>query len=805
MFRNYFKTAFRNLRKDIGLSVINILGLAIGLATCLLITLFVTDELNYDKYNDKADRIFRIVSDIHLNGNSINGNHAPAPMGTTMVMEYPQIEKAVRIRHIGDMLVKIGKEKFIEPNSVFADSTLFDVFTIPMVVGDARTALVEPYSIVISERIAKKYFNSTDVLGRTLVTDDTTTYQITGVIKDMPAQSHFHFNFIKAMTEKRLNFGQQWINPFSATYLLVKSGVTTKDIDKMLAATVIKYTGPQLNKEMHTSLTEIAKNGDYFRYYAMPLTRIHLYSNVKGEFESNGSVQSVYIFTVIAVFILLIACSNFMNLSTARSADRSREIGVRKVLGSLRWNLIAQFLVESILTSFISLLLAIFISILALPYFNQLSGKDIDLNILGNKWTLLTLVLSSLFIGLFAGSYPAFYLSAFQPIHVSKGRLTTGIKGNWMRNSLVIFQFVAAIVLIIGTLVIYSQLNYIWNKDLGFNREQVLIISNTNNLGTEAKAFKEEVEKLSGIVGSTMTGYLPNRVDEGSIGYFKDATAKASETFLLGKWRIDANYIPMLNMKIIRGRNFSPVLPTDSSGVLINETAARLLGYTDPINKLLYRGHDKEDAFHILGLVKDFNTGTLRNKIEPIVFHLAEDRGAIAFRINSSNISALIAQIKERYESMGKSAEQPFIYSFMDDDFNKLYESDQRTSKIFISFAVLAIFIASLGLFGLVAYTAEQRTKEIGIRKVLGATVRNIVGLLSKDYLKLVTIAAIIACPIGWWGMHKWLQDFAYRTTISWWVFALSGALAVIITIMTVCFQAIKAAMANPVKSLRTE
>ncbi|HMI63280.1 MAG TPA: FtsX-like permease family protein [Puia sp.] len=746
--------------------------------------------------------------DAHLNGNAFVGNFAPFPMGAALAAEYPQIEKTVRIRYQGDIQVSKGNDKVIESRGVFADSTIFDVFTLPMIAGDPHKSLSGPYSVVISEHIAKKYFNNTAILGQTLViqnNSDTTTYKITGVIKDIPAASHFHFDIIRSITEKHMKLPRNWVNPNCATYILAKPGVTDKEVDRILNSAVAKHVLPQLAQQTNNNLEEMKLHGDYFREYSIPLSRIHLYSNVLGEFEANGSIRTVRIFMLIAFLILLIACVNFMNLSTARSADRAREVGVKKVLGASRNDLIAGFLSEATLTSTIALLLAVLITALLLPYFNQLSGKNFHIDVFGKKWLLIALLSTPIILGLLAGSYPALYLSAFNPINVLKGRLVLGFKSNWLRNSLVIFQFAIAIALVIGTLVIYSQLNYIRHHDVGYNRDHVITVFNTNNLGDQATIFQEKAGKLPGIIGSTMTGYLPNRVHDGSITYYKDASAKGNEAFLLQRWMIDAQYIPLLGMKMVSGRNFSSNLSTDSSGVLINETAARLLGYSDPINKPLYRGSNSEDAFHILGVVKDFNGGTLHDRIEPVVFQLHPDRHAVSFRTRTDNIPALIAAIRDCYRSMDRSAGQPFVYSFMDDDFNKQYESDQRTGRIFISFSLFAIFIACLGLFGLVSYAAEVRTKEIGIRKVLGATVSQIVVLLSADLFKLLILSSAIACPVAWWGMNTWLQDFAYRTTIDWWVFLLSIALAALIAMLTICFRAIKAAISNPIYSLKME
>jgi putative ABC transport system permease protein len=809
MFKNYFKMAFRNLWKNKGFSAINIFGLATGIAICLLITLFVKDELSYDKYNEKANRIYRVNSDVRINGTEFNDRVSAAPLGPVLAKEYPQIEKTVRIRDEGKILVKKGTETLLEPNSCFADSTLFDVFTFPMISGDPKTALTQPYSLVIAESMARKYFNSTDVVGKTLLLNNTTSYKITGVIKDMPVQSHFHFNFIKAMSELEGSRSDFWLNNNFVTYLLARPGTDKKTIDKYLKEVTKKYAEPQLQEWAHSSFDDLAKKGDRYNYVTMPLTRIHLYSTITSEIEPSGNIQNIYIFMVIAIFILLIASINFMNLSTARSAGRSKEVGVRKVLGSNRSNLIAQFLTESVLTSFIALVSAIIIAALLLPYFNQLSGKEITLRLFSTRWLLPALLLTSLIVGLLAGLYPAFYLSAFEPIKVLKGKLATGFKSGWLSSSLVVFQFTAAIVLIVGTLIIYSQLNYIRNKKLGYNREQVLVLKNIYSLGTHSNTFKEEVQKLRGVEAVTMTGSLPTSPSFNSPAFSKDAGFNATQTSIVQQWAVDANYIPALGIQMKEGRNFSPLMPTDSTAIIINETAANMLGFSDPLNKKLYqKGSENKtiQALNIIGVIKDFNSGSLRNKIGPMIFTLEDNKSNMAIRIKTTNIPSLIAQIEKLYHSMDNNmAGQPFIYSFMNEDFNRLYGSEKRTGKIFISFTFFAILIACLGLFGLVTYATEQRTKEIGIRKVLGASISNIVNMLSKDFLKLVGISMIIAFPVAWWGMNRWLQDFAYRTDISWWVFAIAALLAIFITIATVSARAIKAAMANPVKSLRSE
>jgi len=800
MLKNYF----RSLRKDLLFSAVNIFGLALGLAVCLLITLFVTDELRYDSYHQHAARIFRVVSDIHLNGNGINSIITPGPMGPTLVKDYPQIEAAVRIRRIqGGVLVKNGTNTWLESNAVLADPSLFQVFTLPLVAGNPQTALATPNSLVISASLSKKYFNSTHTLGRILqLDDDTTSYAVTGILEDMPAASHFHLDLVKSLSGKIFH-DNPWINLYSATYLLARPGVNTATVDGILAGIVTKYVNPEVQQQLHDAPADMTKKGNYFRYYSMPLRSIHLHSNAMGEFEPNGNIRYIYIFIALAILILLVACINFMNLSTARSARRSKEVGVRKVLGSSRQKLILQFLQEAILTSGMALVLAIGIAILLLPWFSQLSGRSFSISLLLNRWIIPALLTVTLIVGLLAGSYPAFFLSAFQPIKVLKGNIAMGFKSSRLRNGLVIFQFVTAMVLVVVTLGIYNQLHYIRTKDLGYNREQVLTIRQTKYLGTKAQTFKQMVEALPGVTGGTMTGILPNTAQIATRGFFKDASARVNETVLMGDWRIDADYIPTLGIQMTTGRNFSPSLPTDSSCVLINETAARLLGYPDPVGKFIYTGPSRVTPFRILGVVKDFNEGSLHKTIEPIVFSLSSNSNAFAFRIRTENVAGLIGDIEKYYHSLSNAS--PFVYSFLDEDFTKLYTADQRMGSLFISLTVLSLIIAFLGLFGLVNYAAEQRAREVVIRRVLGADIHHVVLLFSKELAGLLLLAAAVACPLAWWGMYRWLEDFAYRTPISIWIFVIAASGVAALGLLTVGLQAVRAAIINPAGRLRTE
>jgi putative ABC transport system permease protein len=806
MLKNYFKVALRSLWKSKGFTAINIIGLASGLAVCLLIVLYVMDELSYDRFNVNADRIYRLDADIYFNNTQFTASISPKPLAFTLAKETPQVEQMTRINFQKDILVKKGGDWIRDHHVAFADSTFFKVFTVPMVTGDPATALNEPKSIVIDESAAKRYFNSTDVIGKTLELENNTLCKVTGVMKDFPRQSHFHLSFIRPVRDSWQGDNDQWLSNNWHSYILVRPGVDRAVLQSRVNATVDKYLGLQLQQELHASIQDMNHQGAHFIYHLMPLEDIHLYSNKSYELEPNGNINYIYIFSFVAILILIIACVNFMNLSTARSANRAKEVGIRKVAGSTKGHLIIQFLTESVLLSFFSLLLALGIALLLLPMFNELAGKELHAASLFSPRFLSLLVILVFLVGCLAGSYPAFYLSSFQPIMVLKGKIASGFKGSMLRSILVVGQFVISIGLIISTIVIYNQLNYIRSREVGFDRDQVLVIHNAYLAGDPVKTFRKELTQLTGVADATLSGDLPT-VGSGydQEGWFPTASMDTKGLVVLTNLFVDEHYIPTLGMKMVLGRNFSVDFPSDSTGIILNESALQLMGWKDPINHLFYRPADgnKSVAYHVVGVVKDFNFSSMHDKVGPLIINKGDNRGSMAVRLRGGNIIATFNQIEAKWKSIANGV--PFTYTFMDDDFNKLYQSEKQTGQLFISFAVFAIFIACLGLFGLVTYAAEQRMKEIGIRKVLGARVGGIVGLLSTDFIKLVLIASLIAFPLAWWGMSQWLHSFAYRIGISWWIFAVAGVAALLIALVTVSFQTIRAAVANPVKSLRSE
>lgn len=806
MIKNYIKIAFKSLLKNKGVTIINVLGLAMGLATCLLIVFYVVDELSYDRYNTKADRIYRANADIKYGGNASSYAVTPPPLAKLLATSFPEVENTAMLLQANDIRFKKGNENVHEVKVGYGSQGMFDVFTLPIIDGSPKNALTEPNTVVLTENAAKKYFNKTNVVGQylTLVGNGTNTnYKITCVIQNIPSQSHFNFDYILSFPSIDKGDNNNWNNFSYSTYILLKPGTSYKVFAAKMQATFKNI----FNHQPGFNVAAFEKTGNYIRLNLTPLTEIHLHSNRQYELGANSSMDTVYIFSAIALFVLLIACINFMNLSTARSANRAREVGVRKVLGSSRQYLIAQFLSESLLVTLFATIIAVLAAWALLPLFNQVSGKELSISLQTLTWLFPSLLVIILVVGVAAGSYPAFYLSGFEPIAVLKGKLSTGFKGGGLRNFLVVLQFSISIFLVIGTLVIYNQLNYIQNKNLGFNRDHVLVVKNTVTL-ENAKIFKQQVKDITGVSNASLSGFTPTGSLRAPDAVFPTKEVEARNALFTEIWPIDEDYMSTMGMSLSKGRNFSAQMATDSLNMIINETAARMLGFSNnPIGKILYTPADKAGQpvkeHRVIGVVKDFNFSSLRDNITPVIMTLANNNGALSIRLSGKNVKPYLTQIENKWNAV--SPNQHFEYSFMDDDFNATYRTEQRTGTLFSVFTTLALIIACLGLFSLAAYAAEQRNKEIGIRKVLGASVSVIVGMLSKDFIKLVLISFVIAAPLAWLTMHKWLQGFAYRQNIQWWIIALSGLGALSVAFITISSQSFKAAMANPVESLKNE
>ena len=810
MLRNYLKIAWRNLLKNKLYSIINIFGLAIGLTCFLLISLYVVDELSYDRYLKDAARIYRIHSDIKFGGTEMKMALSSDPFGPTLKKDYPEVEQYVRLfAQNSRRFIRKGNEFLVENNCVNADSTFFEVFPLHVLEGDGKTALNAPNTVAISKSVAKKYFGDGPAVGKILSTgvNNPQEYKVTAVYEDIPQNSHLRTNIIFSFKNVDYTFGNFLSHNFY-TYVKLKEGVDYKQFEKKFDGFINKYILPQAKAFIDIkSMDEFKKAGNYIQYSLMPLLDIHLKSNKLYEFGVNGNIEYVYIFSIVALFLLLIACINFMNLSTARSANRAKEVGIRKVLGTERNSLIRQFMAESILTSYLAFGIALVFTTALLPYFNQIAGKEFTPTTIYQPAYLPFLLALPLGVGALAGYYPSFFLSSFKPIEVLKSKLNANFKRSNFRNALVTFQFVTSLVLVISTFIIYRQLNYIQHKNLGFSKDQVLVVTGTSSLGENNRVFKEEVKKMAGVKAGAFAGYLPVANSSRSDNtYSKTAVIDVKNGFNMQNWVIDEEYIPTLGMEIIKGRNFSKAFGADSSSIIINEETAKMLGYDDPVGKNLYAGTgnaSETSTLTIIGVVKNFHYSSMRENVGPLCFRYGRSGWDMAFKINTSESQQLVKQIEGKWKQL--STGMPFNYHFLDDSFNEMYQAEQRVGTIALIFAILTIFIACLGLFGLITYIAEQRTKEIGVRKVLGASLWSIVGLLSKDFLKLVGIAFLIAAPLAYFAMNTWLEDFAFRVEIPWWIFVAAGVATMLLAFLTVSFQSIKAALMNPVKSLKSE
>jgi len=807
MLRNYIKIALRNLRRNRVFSLINIFGLSVGLAACLLIAAFVQDETHYDRFASRARDIYRV------NLGVITATRADYPMvdiavGPGMAAAYPEIETYTRLTQLGDNFVRYGTRQFKERKIVSVDSNFFGVFDLPFLAGDPHTALMQPNSLVITRAFAGKYFGTEGAIGKTIDFRSFGACKVTGVIDKIPDNAHFHFDAFLSWSTLHIR-QYTWSNVGPYTYLLLRPHADAAALQARFPQLVQKYVVPEIAHDMGVPMAEAKKTGTGFIFSLTPLTDIHLHSDTKYEMEANGSSRYVFIFGALALFILLLACANFTNLSTASAAGRGKEVGIRKVMGSLKQQLITQFITESVLLTAFSMTIAFGLVLLLLPYFNEVAGKQISFWSFFSWPALAASLILTLVVGSAAGIYPAFVLSSFNTIKVLKGGTKAG-RNSLLRSALVVFQFVVSIALIAATLVVYRQLHYMQDKRLGYDKDQVLYIQDANLLGANQEAFRQHLLQDKRVINASISWCAPGTgaMNGTEIVPTSDVAGAGPENnagreIHANIFHIDDHYVPTMGLKMVAGRNFSRDFPTDSSGVLINETAVNDLGWghTNPIGKIISRSGRHE--YKVVGVVSDFHYMSVKQKIAPLMMLLGDNYGGIIVKVNTAEAGGFLSDAKRDWATFNPAG--PLSYFFLDDRFAMLYTAEQHTGRLFTAFTIIALLIAGLGLFGLAAYMVEQRTREIGIRKVLGASIASVLLLVSKEFLGLVGLAFLIAVPLAWWGMRQWLQEFAYRVPISWWIFPIAGVAALFIAVLTISWQTARAATANPVDSLRTQ
>jgi len=800
MLKNYIVIAFRNLIRQRGYSLINVLGLSIGLAAFIMIVMFVRHELSFDRFHENSERIYRVCVNGMISGDPLDVAVSAPPTGEAMKREFPEIVSVTRIDALPQsVLFSFEDKKFYQEGLLFADSTFFDVFSFKLVRGNPEKALVDPYSLVITESLATKYFGNEDPMGKTIRMNDKSNFTITGVVADPPSNSHFSFKMLASFTT-RLREGnarhyQNWGSLSLYTYVLLAKNSDPRVLESKFPDLYMKY------------MEDLSKMDNIrFEPYLQPITSIHLHSNLMAEIEPNSDIAYVYTFMAIALFILLIACINFMNLSTARSVKRSREVGMRKVVGAYRKQLIAQFIGESVIISFISMIVALLLVEILLPTFNHILDKEMKLQIFSDWRIVLFLGGLSILVGLLAGSYPAFYLSAFRPIKVLKGTLRSSSKKSNTRNVLVVVQFAISIFLIISTGIVYNQLSYLRNKKLGFDKEHMLIVPlRGDRLSANAEYLKSQFKQLSIVANVATSQFVPGKEMNGS-GYVPEGYDENNPVIFFTN-NTGFDYIETMGMEMVEGRAFSKDYTTDSSAIIVNETLVKRLGWENPIGKKILSYDDTIPVERkIIGVVKDFHFRSLRSVIEPsVMFITANHARFMNIRLKPGNRKEQLKALQDKWGQV--ESVLPFDYFFLDNNFDSQYKADERLGELFIYFTLIAIFIACLGLFGLASYSAEQRTKEIGIRKALGSSVQGIIVMLSKQFTRWVIIANVIAWPVAWYFLDQWLAGFAYRIHLAecWYIFLLSALAALIIALLTVVYQAVKAALENPVDSLKYE
>ncbi len=821
MLKNYFTTTFRNMRKHTFYTTLNIVGLAIGMAGFLFIALYVLDELSYDRFLPDAERVYRVTTFSRGDQEATHFAPAPFPLAPAMAAEIPEIEATTRVLKWNDFTVRLeGHEdkKFKEDHVYYVEQSFFEVLGYTLLAGNPETALASD-ALVLTQQTAYRYFGKEaaqpeKLIGRTLLVggNQASPVTITGIVTDPPVNTHFHFDMLIALPgQEFFNFQMKdWTFAAVHTYVLVdKTAAQAANIQQKIESKLDTFLPKYVLPFAKLTEADYQHLGYAFDFQLQPLQDIHLYSHLEKEFEPNGNIQYVYIFSAVALFILLLACINFMNLSTARGTQRAKEVGVRKVLGAPQQSLVIQFLLESVAYSLVALLIALgLVELMRIP-FQHFTGKTLTIGLLDTPWLPIGILLVMLVAGLLAGSYPAFYLSSFQPDYIlKKQRLSTARKGlhQYLRSGLVIFQFTVSIALIICTLLIYQQLQYMQNKNLGFNQENVVVIHNDRDMTDQMGSFTDALKNYASILDVSYTTLLP------AYGESQMRNLQRESDFQYGiKWfQADENYANTLALDMAAGRWFSKDFASDTAGIILNEAAAHMMGLEDPVGQLIWlnKSTENEQQLKVLGVVKDYHYDSFYENIKPLAIELLRpatsfQRDYIAVRIAPGNVRQSIATIETQWKAFKPNI--PMIYSFLDQDFDAMFRAEQQMGVILGSFAALAIFIACLGLFGLAAFTAERRTKEIGIRKVLGASIQSVVSLLSKDFIKLMLVALVIATPIAYVAMKQWLQHFAYKADITYWIFVAAGGMSLLLTLLTVGYQSVKAALANPVDSLRNE
>ncbi len=804
MLKNYFTISIRNIRKRKFFASINILGMTIGITACLLVTLYIIDEFSYDRFHANADRIYQVGLHKKFGEQDVRSPSICPPLADAMIAEIPEVESTLRFHRWGKPIFRYGEKAFTEDKVIITESNFFDFFSFKLISGNTKTALKEPNSVVLTETTARKYFGDENPLEKLILMgegEDKVPYKITGVAADCPNNSHFRFDVLlsDAGPDNYLKMNY-WLNSGVYTYFMLRKNTSVSDVDKKFEKIVTKNVAAELQRFLGSSLDQFRKAGGAYSYYTTKITDIHLKSTSQEDIEPSGSMMYIYVFGGIGIFILAIACINFMNMSTAQSACRAKEVGLRKTFGSIRSQMIGQFLAESMLYSLVAVALAVVLSYFLLPAFNILSGKELSMiNLLDVKF-ILGVGLMLLIVGLLAGSYPAFYLTSFSAVDVLKGKVSTGLKSKGIRSALVVFQFAISIFLIIVTSVVYTQINFMQQLQMGMDKENVLVIETGHRLGKNGEAFRNalvqqpEVSKVSFTQNKFPGGYSPGAMRSGRSG----------GDHFVGIYRADFDFQDVLKFEMKDGRYFSNDFPSDSTAVVINEAAAIEFGFDKTEGQeVLHSPNGTYVPAYVIGIMKDFNFESYRDKVRPLaIFLYRSSLGNLMVRYEGS-AKTVIDNTAKLWKQYGNS--EPFEYSFMDENFDKLFRSELRMEQVLSVFSGLAIFIACLGLFALAAFTAEQRTKEIGIRKVLGASVSSLSMMLTKELIVLVLIAFVPATVFSWWVSSQWLSGFAYRVDINLFVFIVAGASAIAIAWLTVGYQSIKAASANPVDSLRHE